>query len=74
MQAPQVKLTLTPDPVMRVFHERQVVVDCGRPEDIEATACAAYLMWQVEYPGYAASLTVDGWPEAANALNAALFA
>lgn len=66
-------LELTPTPLMRAFHVPDVVVDCGKTEDTEGTACAAFLMWQVEYPEYGAKLRIPNRPEAEKALNHALF-
>ena len=66
-------LELTPTPLMRVFHVPEVVVDCGTPDDLEGTACAAFLMWRVEYPDYSARLSIPDQPEAEKALNRALF-
>lgn len=66
-------LTLSPTPLLRAFHAPEVVVDCGLPADAEGTACAAYLMWQVEYSGYTARLSIPRQAEAERALNHALF-
>lgn len=66
-------LELTPTPLMLAFHVPTVVVDCGSPRDMERTACAAFLMWQVEYPEYSARLRIPKRPDAEKALNRALF-
>ena len=66
-------LELTPTPLMQVFYVPTVVVDCGKPRDLERTACAAFFMWQVEYPEYSAKLTIEGQRDAEKALNRALF-
>lgn len=70
---PSMILELTPPPLMQVFHAPIVVVDCGEPSDVEGTACAAFLMWRVEYPEYAAKLRIPDQPAEEKALNRALF-
>ena len=66
-------LELTPPPLMQVFHAPSVMVDCGASVDVEGTACAAFLLWQVEYPDYSAALRVPGMPQEERSLNRALF-
>jgi hypothetical protein len=66
-------LEMMPTLLMRAFHVPEVVVDCGKPDDFEGTACAAFLMWRMEYPDYSAKLRIPEQPEAEKALNRALF-
>lgn len=68
-----VTLELAPSPLMQAFYVPTVIVDCGKPRDVEAIGCRAYLLWASEYPAYTPRLVIPSRPKIAASLNRALF-
>lgn len=69
----KMELELRPSALAQAFYVPSVVIDCGKPRDLVERACGAYLLWASEYESYTPTLTIQGNPEAAKALNRALF-